>query len=214
VDTPGLRRRARIEAELEKLSVSAALGAMKLAEVVVLVLDAAVGVHDQDLQLARLVEREGRALVIALNKWDAVEARGAARRAIGERLEVSFAQLPGVPVVPLSAMTGDGVEKLLPAVRRAYELWNSRVPTGELNRWFATVLERHPPPLVEGRRLKLRYVTQPKARPPTFLVFGTRVTEVPEDYRRYLVNALRESFGLAGVPIRMQFRGTRNPYVE
>jgi GTP-binding protein len=214
VDTPGMRRRARVEAELERLSVAAALGAMKLAEVVVLVLDAAAGVHDQDLQLARLVEREGRALVLALNKWDAVAVRGPVRRAIGERLAASFAQLPGVPVVPLSAITGAGVEKLLPAVRRAYALWNTRVPTGELNRWFAAVLERHPPPLVDRRRLKPRYVTQAKARPPTFVVFGTRATETPEEYRRYLVNALRDTFGLAGVPIRMQFRGTRNPYAE
>jgi GTP-binding protein len=214
VDTPGLRRRAKIEADLERLSVSAALTALRLAEVVVLGLDAAAGLHDQDLQLARLVEREGRALVIVLNKWDAVDARSAARRATGERLAASFAQLPGVPVVPLSALTGAGVDRLLPAVRRAYEMWNTRVPTGGLNRWFATALERHPPPLVNGRRLKLRYVTQPKARPPTFVVFGTRATEVPEDYRRYLVNGLREAFGLAGVPIRMQFRGTRNPYAE
>jgi GTP-binding protein len=214
VDTPGLRRRARIEAELERLSVSAAIGALKLAEVVVLVLDAAAGVHDQDLQLARLVEREGRALVLALNKWDAVAARNDTRRAIGERLAASFAQLPGVAVVPLSAMTGAGVEKLLPAVRHAYGSWNTRVPTGELNRWFAAVLERHPPPLEKGRRLKLRYITQAKARPPTFIAFGTRATEMPEDYRRYLVNALRETFGLAGVPIRLQFRGTKNPYAE
>lgn len=212
VDTPGLRRRARIETGLERLSVSAALAALKLAEVVVLVLDATAGVHDQDLQLARLVEREGRALVLALNKWDAVGQRGTVLRAVAERLETSLAQLPGVVVVPLSALTGAGVEKLLPAVRRAYEVWNTRVPTAELNRWFAGALERHPPPLVAGRRLKLRYVTQAKARPPTFVVFGTRAEAVPEDFRRYLVNALREAFGLAGVPIRMQFRGTRNPY--
>jgi len=176
------------------------------------VLDATAGVHDQDLQLARLVEREGRALVLALNKWDAVKTPGAARRAVAARLAASFAQLPSVPLVPLSAFNGAGVDRLLPAVRRAYELWNTRIPTAELNRWFAVALERHPPPLVEGKRLKLRYVTQAKARPPTFVVFGTRANEVPEDFRRYLVNALRQAFGLAGTPIRMQFRGTRNPY--
>jgi GTP-binding protein len=214
VDTPGLRRRARIEPGLERLSVSAALAALKLAEVVVLVLDATAGVNDQDLQLARLVEREGRALVLALNKWDAVEDHGASRRAVAARLAASLAQLPGVAAVPLSALAGAGVERLLPAVRRARELWNTRIPTAELNRWFAAALERHPPPLVDGRRLKPRYVTQPKARPPTFVVFGTRAELVPEDFRRYLINALRETFALDGVPIRMQFRGTRNPYAE
>jgi GTP-binding protein len=214
VDTPGLRRRARIEETLEKLSAGAAIEALKLAEVVVLVLDAVDGIHDQDLQLARLVEREGRALVLALNKWDAVADRDATRRAISDRLQTSMAQLPDVPVVTLSALTGAGTEKLLPAVRRAHAVWNTRVPTGELNRWFAGALERHPPPLVNGRRLKLRYLTQAKARPPTFVVFGTRAEQTPEDYRRYLSNSLREAFTLPGVPIRVQFRGTKNPYVE
>jgi GTP-binding protein len=214
VDTPGLRRRARIGAGLERLSGSAALAVLKFAEVVVLVLDATAGVHDQDLQLARLVEREGRALVLALNKWDAARGRAAVKRAVEERLAASLAQLPGVAVLPLSALTGAGVERLLPAVRRAYAVWNTRIPTAGLNRWFAAALERHPPSLVQGRRLKLRYVTQPKARPPTFVVFGTRAEAVPEDFRRYLVNALREAFRLEGVPIRMQFRGTRNPYAH
>jgi GTP-binding protein len=214
VDTPGLRRRARIEEGLEKMSVGAALEALKLAEVVVLVVDAADGIHDQDLQLARLVEREGRALVLALNKWDAVADRSAVRRAIGDRLLTSMAQLPGVEVVTLSGLTAAGVDRLLPAVRRAHAVWNTRVPTGELNRWFEAALERHPPPLVDGRRLKLRYMTQAKARPPTFILFGTRAEQTPEDYRRYLSNGLREGFGLPGVPIRLQFRGTKNPYVE
>ena len=213
VDTAGLRRRARIEAPLEKLSVGAAIGALKLAEVVVLVVDAAEGLHDQDLQIARLIEREGRACVIALNKWDAVPDRGAARRAVMERLEESLAQMKGVEVVAVSALTGVGMERLLPAVRRAHAVWNRRLPTGELNRWFETALERHQPPLVNGRRLRLRYMTQAKARPPTFVAFGTRAELIPEDYQRYLVNGLRETFDLPGTPIRLQLRGTKNPFV-
>jgi GTP-binding protein len=214
VDTAGLRRKARIEAPLEKLATGAAIGALKLAEVVVVVVDATEGLHDQDLQIAQLVEREGRACVIALNKWDAVADRSAARLAVADRLEASLAQLRGVPVVPLSALTGAGMERLLPAVRRAHAVWNTRVPTAGLNRWFEQALARHPPPLVSGRRLKLRYVTQAKARPPTFVVFGTRAERLPEDYRRYLVNGLRQVFELPGTPIRLQLRGTRNPYVE
>ncbi|HEY1931341.1 MAG TPA: ribosome biogenesis GTPase Der [Acetobacteraceae bacterium] len=214
VDTAGLRRRARIDTPLEKLSAGAAIEALKMAEVVVLTVDAAEGLHDQDLQLARLIEREGRACVIALNKWDAVPDRSAARRAVTERLEASLAQMKGIEVVPLSALTGVGMDRLLPAVRRAHGVWNTRVPTGELNRWFEQALERHPPPLVDGRRLRLRYITQPKARPPTFLAFGTRAERIPQDYQRYLVNSLRETFGLPGVPIRLQLRGTKNPYVE
>jgi GTPase len=214
VDTAGLRRRARIEAPLEKMSVGAAIGALKMAEVVVLAVDGMEGLHDQDLQIAQLIEREGRAIVLALTKWDAVPDRAAARRAVAERLEASLAQLKGVPVVPLSALTGSGVDRLWPAVWGAYETWNRRVPTGELNRWFEGALERHPPPLVDRRRLKLRYITQAKARPPTFVVFGTRAERIPDDYARYLVNGLREACNLPGVPIRLQLRGTKNPYVD
>ena len=214
VDTAGLRRRARVELPLEKMSVSSAIEALKMAEVVVLAVDAVEGIHDQDLQIARLVEREGRACVIALNKWDAVPDRDAARKLITERLEESLAQMKGISVVTLSGLTGAGVDRLLPAVRAAHEVWNQRVPTGELNRWFEQALERHQAPLVSGRRLKLRYMTQAKARPPTFLVFGTRAEKLPEDYQRYLVNQLRETFHLPGTPIRLLLRGTTNPYAE
>jgi GTP-binding protein len=214
VDTAGLRKRARVEQPLEKLSVSAAIEALKMAEVVVLAVDATEGLHEQDLQIARLVEREGRACVLALTKWDAVADRGKTRRDVDFRLESSLAQMKGIPVVTLSALTGQGVEKLLPAIRQAHEVWNFRVATSELNRWFEGALERHQPPLVDGRRLKLRYLTQAKARPPTFIVFGTRAEQTPEDYQRYLVNSLRETFALPGTPIRMQFRGTKNPYAE
>ena len=214
VDTAGMRRRARIEAPLEKLAVGASIGALKLAEIVVLVVDAVDGLHDQDLQIAQLIEREGRACVLALNKWDAVADRSATRRLITERLEESLAQVKGIPVVTLSALTGAGLERLLPAVRRAHAVWNTRLPTAALNRWFEQALARHQPPLVSGRRLKLRYVTQAKARPPTFIAFGTRAEKLPEDYQRYLVNSLREAFELPGTPIRLQLRGTKNPFVE
>ena len=214
VDTAGLRRRARVQDEVEKLSTGATINAMRFAEVVVLVVDAVDGLHDQDLQIARLVEREGRAMVVALNKWDAVEDRDATRKAVSDRLERSLAQLKGIPVVTLSAMTGANVQKLLPAVRAVHDTWNKRVTTSALNRWFEDAVSRHPPPAVQGRRLKLRYVTQANARPPTFVVFGTRAEATPEDYRRYLVNALREVFDLPGTPIRLDFRGTVNPFKE
>jgi len=214
VDTAGLRRKARVDLALEKMSVSASIEALKMAEVVVLCIDATEGLHEQDLQLGRLIEREGRACVVALNKWDAVADRTAARREIMYRLETSMAQMKGIPVVQFSALTGFGVERLLPAVRAVYDTWNSRVATGALNRWFEEVLERHAPPLVDGRRLKLRYITQAKARPPTFIAFGTRAEQMPEDYQRYMVNSLRERFELPGVPIRLLLRGTVNPYKD
>ncbi len=214
VDTAGLRKRARIEEPLEKMSVSASIEALKMAEIVALTIDASLGLHEQDLQIARLVEREGRACIVVLNKWDAVEDRNKTRKAISDRLEFSMTQMRGIPVVTLSAATGAGLEKFLPAVRAASTVWNTRVATGELNRWFEKALERHPPPMVEGRRLKMRYITQAKARPPTFLVFGTRAENMPEDYHRYLVNSLREHFELPGTPIRLLGRGTTNPYID
>src|SRR3984957_13607301 len=214
VDTAGLRRPARIEVDLEKMSVGAAIGALKMAEVVILCVDATEGLNDQDLRIAQLIEREGRACVLVLNKWDAVDDRNATRRSISDRLETSLNQIKGNPVVPRSALPGAGVERRLPVVRQAHEIWNKRVTTGELNRWFEHALERHPPPLVDGRRLKLRYVTQAKARPPTFLAFGTRAERIPEDYSRYLVNSLRETFELPGTPSGLQLRGAKNPFVE
>lgn len=212
VDTAGLRRRARVQDEIEKMSTGASINAMRFAEVVVLVIDAVDGLHDQDLQLARLVEREGRAMVVVLNKWDAVEDRDATRKAVSDRLERSLAQLKGIPVVTMSAMTGAQVHKLFPAVRQVYATWNKRISTSALNRWFEDALSRHPTPAVQGRRLKLRYVTQATARPPTFVVFGTRAEATPEDYRRYLINELRDVFDLPGTPIRLDFRGTVNPF--
>lgn len=214
VDTAGMRKKARIQERLEQMSVAATLGALKEAEVVILVVDALLGMDEQDLRIARLAEREGRGIVIAFNKWDAVEDRAATRRALDDVLMASLAQLRGIAVVPLSAQTGRGVDKLMPAVRSAYALWNRRIGTGELNRWLEGALSRHPPPAVDGRRVKLRYATMPKARPPTIAIFGTRAEDLPEDYRRYLVNAFREVFEMPGVPIRLQLRGTKNPYAE
>jgi GTP-binding protein len=214
VDTAGMRKKARIAERLEQMSVASTLGALKEAEVVILVVDALLGMDEQDLRIARLAEREGRGVVIAFNKWDAVEDRAATRRRLDDVLTASLAQLRGISVVPLSAQTGRGVDKLMPAVRAAYALWNRRIGTGELNRWFEGALSRHPPPAVDGRRVKLRYATMPKARPPTIAVFGTRAEELPEDYRRYLVNAFREAFAMPGVPVRLQLRGTKNPYAE
>ena len=214
VDTAGMRKKARVQETLEQMSVASSLAALKEAEVVVLVLDALLGMDEQDLRIARLAEREGRALVIALNKWDAVEDRNAARKRVEDALMTSLAQSKGVPVVPLSAATGRGVDKLMPAVRAAYALWNRRIPTGEVNRWFEAALARHQPPLVDGKRIKLRYATMPKARPPTMVIFGTRADMLPEDYRRYLVNSFREHFTMPGVPIRLQLRSPRNPYAE
>jgi GTP-binding protein len=214
VDTAGMRKKARIEQKLEQMSVAATLAALKEAEVVVLVLDALLGMDEQDLRIARLAEREGRAVVIALNKWDAVEDRAAARRRVEDVLTASLAQSKGVHVVPMSAATGRGVEKLMPTVREVYALWNRRIPTGALNRWFEAMKERHQPPLVDGKRIKLRYATMPKARPPTLAVFGTRADQLPEDYRRYLVNSFRDAFAMPGVPIRLNLRGTDNPFAE
>ncbi|MBI0535989.1 ribosome biogenesis GTPase Der [Roseomonas sp. KE2513] len=214
VDTAGLRRRARITQALEQMSTAATIAALKECEIAVLVVDAVQGMDEQDLRIARLAEREGRAIVIAFNKWDAVEDRAAARRRLEDVLTSSLAQLRGILIVPLSAATGRGVDKLMPTVREAYEVWNRRVPTGALNRWFEDALSRHQPPLVEGKRLKLRYATMPKARPPTIAIFGTRAELLPEDYRRYLVNSFRDAFDMPGVPVRLNLRGTDNPYSE
>ena len=214
VDTAGMRKRARINHRLEEMSVASSISALREAEVVILVLDAMLGLEEQDIRIARLAEREGRAVVIALNKWDAVEDRAAARNRVADTLETSLNQLRGIEVVTISAATGAGVDKLLPAVRRTHERWNRRIGTGALNRWFAQMLERHQLPLVDGKRLKLRYATMPKARPPTIVIFGTRAEQLPLDYQRYLLNGFREEFDMPGVPIRLQLRGTENPYAE
>lgn len=214
VDTAGLRRKARVDEKLEKLSAAESLRAIRLAQVVVLVIDGTLGLEKQDLSIADLALQEGRALVVAVNKWDAVDDRALALRGIEDRLERSLPQVRGVPVVALSARTGRHVERLMPAVFAVHERWNQRLPTPALNRWLAEVVERHPPPAVQGRRARLRYMAQIKTRPPTFALFTSRPAGLPEDYLRYLANSLREVFGLAGIPVRLQLRKARNPYAE
>jgi GTP-binding protein len=214
IDTAGLRRRTKVEAKLEKLSVAETLRAIRFAEVVVLVVDATQGLERQDLAVAEMVEEEGRALVLAVNKWDLVEDKAAAQRRIKERLETSLPQLQGIRLVMLSALSGAGVGKLMPAVIETHQAWNRRIPTPRLNRWLARVQERHPPPLVSGRRLKLRYMAQANIRPPTFALFASKPGALPEAYRRYLVNLMREDFDLPGVPIRMMLRKGKNPYAQ
>ncbi len=213
VDTAGLRKRARIEARsLEKASTSSTIEALKRAAVIVLVVDATQALERQDQTIADLVYREGRALVIALNKWDLVDEPRTLLDDIRARLPVEFAQVKGVPAVPVSALTGTGLAPLMTAVARQYERWCLRVGTGELNRWLQTMLDHHPPPLVKGRRIKLRYVTQTKGRPPTFAVFGNQLDALPEHYVRYLTGGLRDAFDFQGVPIRWKLRSGKNPY--
>jgi GTP-binding protein len=214
VDTAGLRRRARVTDQLETLSARESERAIRRANLVVLVLDAREMLHRQELSIARMVEDEGRALVIAANKWDLVGDRGGALDRLRDRLETSLPQLKGVPFVTVSALEGQGLDQLMAAVFRAEELWNKRIPTGPLNRWLEGVLAHHPPPLAAGRRVRLRYITQVKARPPSFALFVNLPSDLPDSYVRYLANALREDFDLPGVPIRLRARKGRNPYVE
>ena len=212
IDTAGLRRKARVEARVEKLSVGDTLLAIRFAHVVVVVLDAHEMPERQDLVIARHVIDEGRAIVIAINKWDSVEDRQEALQRLYDRLQTSLPQIRGVPVVTLSALTGHGVDKLMPAVVQAYEVWNRRVQTGPLNRWLQEAVEQHPPPIYRGRRVRVRYITQNKARPPTFAVFASQPLGIPESYVRYLTNGIRETFDFPGVPIRINLRRRKNPY--
>ena len=213
-DTAGLRRRARIEEKLEKLSVADALNAVRFADVVVLLMDAERPFEEQDLRIADLVEREGRALVIGVNKWDLIERRPGAIKQLREDTDHWLPQVKGVPVVAVSGLTGEGVERLMQAVVDVHGVWNRRVGTSALNRWLADVLESHPPPAVSGRRVRLDYITQPKSRPPSFVLFTSRADAVPDAYRRYLVNSLREAFDLPGTPIRLTLREKKNPYAK
>ena len=213
VDTAGLRRKSRVADKLEKLSVDDTLRTIRFANVAVLLLDATVMLEKQDLTIARLVIDEGRALVIAANKWDAVENPAEAMRSLRDRMQTSLPQVRGIPVVTVSALRGQNLDKLMQAVFDIYDIWNRRVSTGELNRWLALVVEGHPPPLAStGRRVRLRYMTQLKTRPPTFVIWGSRPQDLPESYRRYLINGLRQDFGIEGVPIRLQFRQGENPF--
>jgi GTPase len=213
-DTAGLRRKMRMEGTAEGLSVGDTLRAIRFAEVVVLLLDAERPFEKQDLQIADLIFEEGRALVIAVNKWDLVRAPQARLAELRETCERLLPQIKGVAFVPVSALTGKGIDKLLCAVLAADALWNKRLPTHALNQWLREAVETHSPPAVSGRRIKLRYITESNARPPTFVLFCSRPKALPDSYVRYLVNSLRETFDLPGVPIRLHLRKGENPYAK
>ena len=213
-DTAGLRRRSRVAEKLEKLSVADALNAVRFAEVVILLLDAQWPFEEQDLRIADLIEREGRAMVVGVNKWDIAEPHPGALRNLRVEVDHWLPQVKGVPVVPVSALTGEGLDRLMQAVIDIHAVWNRRVETSALNRWLAEVVASHPPPAVSGRRIRLNYITQPKSRPPTFVLFMSRSDAVPDAYRRYLVNSLREGFNLPGTPIRLTLREKSNPYAK
>jgi len=211
-DTAGLRRRARVEDDLEKLAGADALRAAKFAEVAVLLLDAECPFEKQDLTLADLVEREGRALVIGVNKWDLIEAKSAKLLELREEAARLLPQVKGAPVVPVSGATGQGIEQLMEAVFRVHEIWNKRISTARLNRWLEAAIEQTPPPAAAGRRIKIRYMTQLRARPPYFILFGNQLDALPASYERFLVNGLRQAFDLQGVPIRISKKTSDNPY--
>ena len=211
-DTAGMRRRGRVEEKLEKLAVADTIRAVKFAEVVIVLLDATIPFEKQDLSLVDLASREGRAIVIGLNKWDLIEAKGSKLSELKEEADRLFPQIRGVSVVPTSGLTGAGLDKLLEAVMKVQEIWNRRISTGKLNRWLGAVIDQTPPPAISGRRIKIRYMTQPKARPPYFVVFGNQLDGLAESYKRFLINGLRDTFQLYGVPIRITLRQNANPY--
>ncbi len=211
-DTAGMRKKSRVQSKLERLSVADALRAIQFAEVVVLLLDAENPFEKQDLQIADLVIREGRALAIAVNKWDLVEDKDGAARDLREKATRLLPQAPGAPIIFFSALTGRGVERVMPAVTKVYVDWNARVKTPDLNVWLREAVERHPPPAISGQRIKLRYIAQIKTRPPTFVAQCTRADDVPSSYRRYLVNSIRDAFDIPAVPIRLILRKPENPF--
>ena len=216
VDTAGMRRRARVSERVEQMAVDDALRAIRLAHVVILVIDAEQVLDKQDLTIARWVLEEGRALVLAINKWDSVKDRKASAQRLSDRLQTSLPQVVGIPTVNISALRVQRLDKLLDEVLRIYDVWNRRVSTGQLNRWLEAMRDAHQPPLAQGRTNKMRYMTQVKARPPTFALFLSQPGELPDSYQRYLVNGLREPFSLVGVPIRLLLResSSKNPYAD
>lgn len=213
-DTAGMRKRAKVQEKLEKLSVSDGLRAVKFAEVVVVLLDAAIPFEQQDLRIADLAEREGRAVVVAVNKWDIEDEKQEKLRDLKEAFGRLLPQLRGAPLITVSAKTGRGLDRLHDAILRAHDVWNRRISTAQLNRWLVGMLEQHPPPAPQGKRIKLRYMTQAKTRPPGFVVMCSHPDKIPDSYSRYLVNGLREDFDMPGTPIRLHMRGQgdKNPY--
>lgn len=212
IDTAGMRRRSKVVDKLEKLAVADGLAAVDFAEVVVLLLDATLGLEAQDLRIADTVLSEGRALIVAINKWDSPVDASRLFNGIKKALDEGLAQVKGVPLLAVSALTGKGLDTLMEVAFETRDLWSRRVPTSALNRWFEAAQERNPPPAPGGRRIKLRYITQARTRPPTFIIFGNRTAELPESYNRYLINSLREDLGLEGLPIRLNLRQSRNPF--
>jgi len=213
-DTAGMRRRARVDDKIEKMSVGDALEAIRFADVVVVLMDNAQAFEEQDLRLVDFAEREGRAVVIGFNKWDLEEGGQGMITKLRNETDMMLPQVKGAPVVALSGLTGFGLDRLMDAVVEAHHIWNKRVTTNALNRWFTDAINTNPPPAVSGRRLKMNYITQAKARPPSFVLFCTRADAVPESYLRYLVNSLREAFDMPGTPIRMTLREKKNPYAH
>ncbi|HKH35340.1 MAG TPA: ribosome biogenesis GTPase Der [Beijerinckiaceae bacterium] len=211
-DTAGLRKRARVQDKLEKLSVGDALRAVRFAEAVVVLLDATIPFEKQDLSIIDLIEQEGRAIVIGLNKWDLLADKPGLLKELREEATRLLPQVRGAPLVPISGLAGEGLDRLMQAIVQAHEVWNRRIPTAKLNQWLEGALSANPPPAVSGRRIKIRYMTQAKARPPTFAIFGNQLDALPRSYSRYLVNGLREAFDLPGVPIRVSLRMGKNPF--
>lgn len=212
IDTAGMRKRAKVQDKLEKLSVADALHAVDFAEVVVLLLDATLGLEAQDLRIADKVLSEGRALVIALNKWDVAADPSSLFNGVRKALEDGLSQVKGVPLLTVSAATGKGIDQLIGAAFATRAAWSRRIGTGELNRWFERAIEANPPPAPGGKRIKMRYATQVKTRPPSFVIFGTRVDQLPASYERYLMNSMRRDLDFGAVPIRLTFRAPRNPF--
>jgi GTP-binding protein len=213
-DTAGLRKKARVSEKLEQMSTRATLHAVRFADCVILVMDAREALEKQDLIIADLIAREGRAIVLAMNKWDEIKDRQAAFKELREKTDRLLPQIAGAQIVGLSALTGEGIERLMPTVVEADRIWNIRVPTAGVNRFLEHALSRHAPPAVRGRRIRIRYMTQAKARPPTFVLFGNQLNALPEDYLRYLTNGLREALALPGTPIRILLRSSKNPYKD
>ena len=212
VDTAGMRKRAKVQDKLERLSVFDARRAIDYAEVVVLLLDATRGLEVQDLKIANIALEEGRALMIAINKWDVAEDTGALFNGIRAALDEGLAQLKGVPLLAVSGLTGKGLDQMLAAAFELREAWSRRVPTSALNRWFEDATGANPPPAPGGRRIKLRYITQSNTRPPRFVIFGTRLDQLPTSYERYLVNGIRRELGFGAVPVRLTLKSAKNPF--
>ena len=214
IDTAGMRKKAKVVEKLERLAVADARHAVDFAEVVVLLLDATKGLEHQELKIADMVLQEGRALIIAINKWDVAEDASALFNGIRTALDEGLAQARGLPLFSVSARTGKGLDAMIAGAFELREAWSRRVPTAGLNRWFDDALEANPPPAPGGKRIKLRYITQIKSRPPSFVVFGSRLDELPESYRRYLVNGIRRELGFGAVPVRLTLRSSKNPFAK